>query len=70
VVKQSGLAPYPLLLKDDTNITDGFIEVKFKAITQQRLETPLLPARMSRKTGGFSRGRRKPHLRGTGWWCW
>jgi len=32
VVKQSGRATYPLLLKDDTNIKDGFIEVRFKAI--------------------------------------
>ena len=32
VVKQSGRAAYPLLLKDDTNIKDGFIEMKFKAI--------------------------------------
>ena len=32
VVKQSGQATYPLLLKDDTNIKDGFIEVKFKAV--------------------------------------
>jgi hypothetical protein len=32
VVKQSGRAVYPLLLKDDTNFKDGFIEVKFKAI--------------------------------------
>lgn len=32
VVKQSGRASYPLLLKDDTSIKDGFIEVKFKAI--------------------------------------
>ena len=32
VVKQSGRAAYPLLLKDDTNIRDGFIAVKFKAI--------------------------------------
>src|SRR5947207_7642575 len=32
VLKQSGRATYPLLLKDDTNIKDGFIEVKFKAI--------------------------------------
>jgi hypothetical protein len=32
VLKQSGRAIYPLLLKDDTNIKDGFIEVKFKAI--------------------------------------
>jgi hypothetical protein len=32
VVKQSGQATYPLLLKNDTNIEDGFIEIKFKAI--------------------------------------
>lgn len=32
VIKQSGRASYPLLLKNDTNIKDGFIEVQFKAI--------------------------------------
>src|SRR3954451_16639494 len=32
VVKQSGRATYPLLLKDDTSIKDGFIEIKFKAV--------------------------------------
>jgi hypothetical protein len=32
VVRQSGRATYPLLLKNDTNIKDGFIEAKFKAI--------------------------------------
>jgi hypothetical protein len=32
VVKQSGRATFPLLLKNDTNIKDGFVEVKFKAI--------------------------------------
>jgi hypothetical protein len=32
VVRQSGRATYPLLLKDDTSIKDGFIETKFKAI--------------------------------------
>ena len=32
VVKQSGRATYPLLLKNDTNIKDGFIALKFKAI--------------------------------------
>src|SRR6266481_10121130 len=32
VVKQSGRAAYPLLLKDDANIKDGFIEIKFQAI--------------------------------------
>jgi len=32
VIKQSGVATYPLLMKQDTNIKDGFIEVKFKAI--------------------------------------
>jgi hypothetical protein len=38
VVKQSGQATYPLLLKDDSNIRDGFIEIKFKAVagTQDR----------------------------------
>src|SRR3954464_13917963 len=32
VLMQSGRASYPLLLKDDTSIKDGFIEVKFKAV--------------------------------------
>ena len=32
VLQQSGRATFPLLLKDDTNIRDGFIETKFKAI--------------------------------------
>src|SRR3954462_14530062 len=32
VVKQSGRATFPLLLKNGTSIKDGFIEVKFKAI--------------------------------------
>jgi hypothetical protein len=32
VVKQSGRATYPLLLKDDASIKDGFVETKFKAI--------------------------------------
>lgn len=32
VLKQSGRATYPLLLKNDSSIKDGFVEVKFKAI--------------------------------------
>jgi len=32
IVKQSGRASYPVLLKNDTNIKDGFIEMKFKAV--------------------------------------
>jgi hypothetical protein len=32
IVKQSGQAAYPLLLKDGTDIKDGFIEIKFRAI--------------------------------------
>jgi hypothetical protein len=32
VLRQSGRATYPLLLKDDTSIKDGFIAVKFKAV--------------------------------------
>src|SRR5262245_37922817 len=31
-LKQSGKATYPLALKEGTNIRDGFVEVKFKAI--------------------------------------
>ncbi len=33
VLKQSGKATYPLALKADTAIADGFVEVKFKAIS-------------------------------------
>jgi Domain of Unknown Function (DUF1080) len=32
VLKQSGRATYPLILKNDTSIKDGFVEIKFKAI--------------------------------------
>ncbi len=32
VIRQSGRATFPLLLKDDTGIKDGFIEMKFKAV--------------------------------------
>jgi hypothetical protein len=32
VLKQSGRATFPLLLRDDTNIKDGFVEAKFKAV--------------------------------------
>ena len=32
VLKQSGTATFPLCLKDDTNIKDGFVQVKFKAL--------------------------------------
>jgi len=33
VVKQSGEATYPICLKNDTNLKDGFVEVKFKAVS-------------------------------------
>ena len=32
ILKQSGRATYPLLLKDNTNIKDGFVAIRFKAI--------------------------------------
>lgn len=32
VLKQSGRATYPVALKRDTSIRDGFVEVKFKAL--------------------------------------
>jgi hypothetical protein len=33
VLKQSGTATYPVCFKDDSNVQDGFVEVKFKAIS-------------------------------------
>jgi hypothetical protein len=33
VLKQSGEATYPVALKDDTNLKQGFVEVKFKAVS-------------------------------------
>lgn len=32
VLKQSGVATYPVCLKNDTSVKDGFVEVKFKPI--------------------------------------
>src|SRR3954464_9428255 len=32
VLKQSGRATYPLLLKNDSSVKDGFVEIKFKAV--------------------------------------
>src|SRR2546429_592561 len=32
VLQQSGRATYPLLLKNDSSIKDGFVEIKFKAV--------------------------------------
>src|SRR5438105_12999072 len=33
VLKQSGQATFPVCLKNDTNIKDGFVEVRFKPIS-------------------------------------
>jgi hypothetical protein len=33
VLKQSGQATYPVALRDDTNLKDGFVEVKFKPVS-------------------------------------
>src|SRR6267143_3050814 len=33
VLKQSGQATFPVCIKDDTNVKDGFVEVKFKPIS-------------------------------------
>ena len=33
VLKQSGAATYPVAFKDDTNLKDGFVEVKFKPVS-------------------------------------
>ena len=42
VLKQSGRATYPLLLKNDTSIKDGFVEMKFKAVGALRTVQPAL----------------------------
>ena len=36
VLKQSGTASFPLCVKDDTSLTDGFAEVKFKPLTGKK----------------------------------
>src|SRR5437764_137988 len=33
VLKQSGVATYPVCFKDDTSLKDGFVEVKFNALS-------------------------------------
>ena len=33
VLKQSGHATYPVCIKDDTSLKDGFVEVKFKPVS-------------------------------------
>ena len=33
VLKQSGRATYPICIKDDTHLKDGFVEVKFKPVS-------------------------------------
>ena len=33
VLKQSGVATFPVCLKDDANLKDGFVEVKFKPVS-------------------------------------
>jgi len=33
VLKQSGEATYPVAIKDDTSLKDGFVEVKFKPVS-------------------------------------
>ena len=35
VLKQSGRATYPVCIKDDTSLKDGFVEAKFKPISGQ-----------------------------------
>ncbi len=46
VLKQSGRASYPVCIKDDTSLKDGFVEVKFKPLSgreDQRAESSGAP---------------------------
>jgi hypothetical protein len=46
VLKQSGRATYPLLLKNEASIKDGFVEIKFKAVAgSQDRPAGVVPAR-------------------------
>jgi hypothetical protein len=36
VLKQSGEAAYPLCIKEDTSLKDGFVEVKFKPVSGKK----------------------------------
>jgi hypothetical protein len=36
VLKQSGQATFPVCIKDDVNLKDGFVEVKFKPISDKK----------------------------------
>src|SRR6266542_4248932 len=36
VLKQSGQATYPVCIKDDTSLKDGFVEMKFKPISGKK----------------------------------
>src|SRR5438046_6646467 len=39
VLKQSGVATYPVCFKNDTSLQDGFVEVKFKPISGKEDQT-------------------------------
>jgi hypothetical protein len=36
VLKQSGVATFPVCIKDDTRLKDGFVEVKFKPVSGKK----------------------------------
>jgi len=36
VLKQSGVAAYPICIKEDTSIQDGFVEVRFKPVSGKK----------------------------------
>ena len=37
VLKQSGQATFPVCFKNDTNLKDGFVEVKFKPVAARKI---------------------------------
>jgi len=47
VLKQSGEATFPVCFKNDTNIKDGFVEVKFKPVAGKE-DQPRSTLRMAR----------------------
>ena len=44
VLKQSGQATFPVCIKDDTSLKDGFVEVKFKPVSGKEDQAGGVPA--------------------------
>ena len=56
VLKQSGEATYPVCIKDDTSLKDGFVEVKFKPVSGKEDQAGGVIWRCKDADAGFASG--------------